>query len=384
MVLSATVLNGLFIIPLILIGIITSISDIKSGKIKNSHLRFGYIYTLLLFIFLTIYSLVFVEQHTNLKYLFELVVNGTIAFVIGYLLWYFNLWAAGDAKLFPLYALLIPMEYYFKNHVPNFPSLTILTDTFIIISLALLLKIFLIIFKSSIKYLKKPYSLLSLIPKPILKTIKKPFVAFSKNFIFSANLLILIQFLMINFPSIQNATIFKIPIAYLLFFPVQMYLSRKLLKYKLSIIFVSLFGLFCSVVMITTGHISTLIMALKMSVMFLLILGIVMQLINKYIDQKEIRIVKINDLKAGCFLAPQSLDLITAKIRQRVVTGDLYLSCSDGLSKSQIKTIQRLFKNDTIQELYICHTFPFAPFMFLSFIFLIIFKESFLFFIINK
>ncbi len=384
MVLTATFLNSLFIVPLLLIGVVTSISDIKYGKIRNSHLRIGYIYTILLYLFLAIYSLFAIDQHSNLKYLLELIINSSIAFIVGYLLWYFNLWAAGDAKLFPLYALLIPMEYYYKNHIPNFPSLTILTDTFIIICLALILKIFLIVIKSCIEYIKKPHSLKSFIPIISVKTLKKPLIISLKSFIFSASILILIQFIMVSFPVIQKITLIGIPIAYLFFFPIQMFLSNKLLKYKLSIIMVSFSGILCSIYMLISGQTSTLVMALKMSVIFLLILGIVMKLINKYIDQKEIRIVKIKDLKVGCFLAPQSLELITSKIRERVQTGDLYLSCSDGLSKSQIKIIQRLFKKDTIQELYICHTFPFAPFMFISFLFLIICKESFLFFIVNK
>jgi len=384
MFLTDTILNSLFIVPLILIGIVTSISDIKTGKIRNSHLRAGYIYTLLLYLFLSIYSLVAVDQKDNLKYLLELIINGSIAFVVGYLLWYFNLWAAGDAKLFPLYALLIPMGYYYKNHVPNFPSLTILTDTFIIICLALILKIFLTILKSCVEYLKKPHPLKSFVPKISIKTLKKTLAVSLKSFVFSASILVLIQFLMVNFPVIQNASIIGIPIAFLMFFPIQMFLSKHLLKHKISTIIVCLIGILISILMIVVGQSSTLIMSLKMSVIFLFILGIVMQLINKFIDQKEIRIVKVKELKVGYFLAPQSLELITSRIRERIQIGDLYLSCSDGLSKSQIRTIQKLFKKDPVQELYIYHTFSFAPFIFLSFLFLIIFKESFLFFIVNR
>lgn len=382
MVLSTTVINCLFIIPLIIIGVVTSYSDIRFGKIKNSHIRLGYIYIMLLYLFLAYYSLYIVNQPDNLKYLSELLINGTIAFVVGYLLWYFNLWAAGDAKLFPLYSLLIPMEFYFKNHVPNFPSLVLLTDTFIIICLALFLKILLVIIASCFKYLKRPFPIISLIPKYNKKTVIKAVLSILKLFVFTASLLIVIQFIMVKIPVIQKITIFQIPIAYLLFFPLQMFFSRTLLKYKIAIIIVCLGGVLCSTNLIISGQTNILIMAIKMAVLFMLILSLVMQLVNKYIDQQEIKKISINKLSPGNFLAPQSLELITTKIRQRVLTGDLYLSCSDGLSKSQIKTIKKLFRGDPNQELYICHTFPFAPFMFLASLFILIYKGSLLFFLL--
>ena len=140
MVISSTILRCLFLVPLLVIGGITSYSDIKYGKIKNIHLFCGFLYILFLYSFLAVYSYFVLNQIDNLKYLVELLLNSSIALLVGYLLWRFNLWAAGDAKLFLVYSLLIPLEFYSKNYIPYFPSATLLMDTFLFICFFFLFK----------------------------------------------------------------------------------------------------------------------------------------------------------------------------------------------------------------------------------------------------
>jgi len=80
----------------------------------------------------------------------------------------------------------------------------------------------------------------------------------------------------------------------------------------------------------------------------------------------------------GSFLTLKSLTEINNKIKEQNQADSLSLIGSDGLNEVQIQAIQELFKNDLEKELYIYETFPFAPFMFLAFIFSLITKTSFL------
>ena len=58
---------------------------------------------------------------------------------MGFLLWRFRLWSAGDTKLFTLYALLVPLDFYSKSFVFYFPSFNLLINLFIPLLLVLIL-----------------------------------------------------------------------------------------------------------------------------------------------------------------------------------------------------------------------------------------------------
>ena len=93
-------------LPIILfLGVITSYEDIKYGKIRNKWIILGLIYLVVVYIIL---FLVYNIYNLNVTYLYFLLINGTLALLAGFLIWYICLWTAGDAKLFFVYALLIP------------------------------------------------------------------------------------------------------------------------------------------------------------------------------------------------------------------------------------------------------------------------------------
>lgn len=74
-------------------------TDLKNKKIYNYHLTIGAILGLVTIIYAAIWI------HENI--LFH-IINGLIAFVTGYCFHRFRLWRGGDAKLFTLYAFLMP------------------------------------------------------------------------------------------------------------------------------------------------------------------------------------------------------------------------------------------------------------------------------------
>ncbi|MBL7130741.1 MAG: hypothetical protein ISS45_04990, partial [Candidatus Omnitrophica bacterium] len=138
-------INFIFIPAVFFIGIVTSYQDIKFGKIKHKWIGMGLIYFILGYLLLYLLSALRIVDYRgiNYSYIQELFINGLISIVIAYLFWKLGIWAAGDAKLFIVYALLIPLDYYSKSYLPYFPSFALLLNIFIPLFLFILIAAFL-------------------------------------------------------------------------------------------------------------------------------------------------------------------------------------------------------------------------------------------------
>ena len=89
----------IFIIPIVLLGIYTSYTDIKVGKIKNKGILAALLYPATIYLIITLY-LILGKVELNTLFLLETFINFLISSLIGFFLWYFGLWHAGDGKLF--------------------------------------------------------------------------------------------------------------------------------------------------------------------------------------------------------------------------------------------------------------------------------------------
>jgi Flp pilus assembly protein protease CpaA len=120
----------LFFSIILIIGALTTFTDLKNKKIYNYHLILG----AALGIMATAYTAVFKHEHV-----FFHIVNGLVAFLIGFLLHRSSLWRGGDAKLFALYAFLMPAPVY--SHI-FFPSVVNLFACSFIAGTIILLPVF--------------------------------------------------------------------------------------------------------------------------------------------------------------------------------------------------------------------------------------------------
>ena len=155
------VINYLFVFLVIIIGLATSWEDIKFGKIRNKWILLG----LAGGIALQAAALAGGFLPTDL--IFSGLLNALIALLVGYLLWYFDLWAAGDAKLFFVFALLLPLSYYSRTYLPFFPSFALLVNTFVPVLLFLLAQSIFFLFKkffisNDSKISKKNFSIIAI------------------------------------------------------------------------------------------------------------------------------------------------------------------------------------------------------------------------------
>ena len=129
-------------IPVVLaLGIITSVQDMKSGKIKNKWIIIGIAYSLLS-LGIMILTLGLNNIPVNIEYLRIYCLNILISLVVGFIFWLSKLWSPGDGKLFLMYASLIPLSAYKWGDIGLFPSYIILINTFTPVLFYFLVKLF--------------------------------------------------------------------------------------------------------------------------------------------------------------------------------------------------------------------------------------------------
>jgi len=104
----------LFFSIILAIGLLTTFTDLKSKKIYNQHLGLGAVGGLIAVAYVAIF------RHEQV--LFH-IINGLVAFLMGFILHRSALWRGGDAKLFTLYAFLMPLPLYGHLIFPNVVSL---------------------------------------------------------------------------------------------------------------------------------------------------------------------------------------------------------------------------------------------------------------------
>lgn len=118
-----------FFVPgIIMIGFITSYQDLKEGKIRNKWIVAGIIYTLLAYVIL----IFLFKEIPSKSFIFYSLLNFIIASIVGFLMWNFGFWTAGDGKLFTLFSGMIPLFVYNDaSHIQYFPAMNIMINTFV-------------------------------------------------------------------------------------------------------------------------------------------------------------------------------------------------------------------------------------------------------------
>jgi len=179
---------------ILMLGIITSYTDIKYGKIRNLHLA-------LVFLLGLAYS--FWQKIP----VFD--INIALALLTGYMLWYVGIWTSGDAKLYMVYAFLL------SGMNDTFSSVSILANTFIPFFLFYFTRLLFLVPKkklsSTLKSSFSPKKIAELVfilfaltwPIHLLSNIlAEPFPQIAELF---KNLFVVILFLFIMFRVIQTA-----------------------------------------------------------------------------------------------------------------------------------------------------------------------------------
>ncbi len=392
------IFNILFLPFVFFLGLITSYQDTKYGKVKNKWIILGLSWGLIVIVFFFAWYFVaspitryyyFEIQNlpddspapvftVSLGYLSRVMTNAIIALVLSYLMWRFGAWAAGDAKLFAVYALLIPLEYYWKSYLPYFPSFVLLINIFIPIFLYLLIR-------SIIYFIKFLYLKLS-DPKERNKKIKldkKRIKGRIKGMGIMALIFITIFLAFGLFQEpIQNAFNINISSIQIFIFAGLIIFSSFLAAFfKKPIVFKVFLALL--VVMLIYGLSDSpsatwqiIQRTLKMMIIFMTILNIFRALIDFHILKTGTREIRVKDLKPGMNLDEEIINRMKRKKKLfKKYMGHIY---PGGLTPEQVDFTKKWLKKTDLKKVSIYKLFPFVTWMFIGVIITLILKSSLL------
>jgi Flp pilus assembly protein protease CpaA len=371
-------LNLLFLFPLGIIGAICSYTDIKYGKIFNKWILRGGGYILFLYLFLFSYSFS-VGNEENINSLLNLLVNGFTALLGGYILWHFKLWSAGDAKLFTVFSFLIPLSFYSKSYIAFFPSFNLLINLAVPLLFVLAGNKLFVLIKNVCNGKQKINQLLFLSKKNIFKSILSLFQTFS-NYIFILIILRLLFFLIKSGPWSKFLLNPFLIFGLLLLIVSRFNAIRREKKWLNFIIYSAIIS--CGGFLVLSEQIDSLKNILKISLVFMIIMGSIRHFLNFRGLGQEIEWKKIKNMEDEMTLSEDSIYIIFKKIREKGMEKNFGKISDKGLNENQIKIIKNLFSPEEKIGILRPKTIPLGPFLFLSAIISILTKNSFLSFIV--
>lgn len=333
------------LLTIIAFGAITSYTDIKLGKIKNTHIILLLITGLIVNIFIT---------NTLLSSPLQTVVNSSIALLIGFTMWCMGLLSTGDAKLFLGFSLLLPITAYKHGYIQYFPSFVILINTFVPVALffivASLFRLRVKAFKTEVKRVLNPSSLLN----TVLYLIGFSYVV---RLVFSYLNLSMNMFLHTLILFVLMKAIRRVKIVSFTTISVVLALMRLVLSFQ-SVLTLSFLKEILMLVLIFQG--------------FMILMS---YLVNVSFTEK----VKIEDLKPGMMLgerlvkrgegyAKKQLSFINLFGVFEIIKDSILSDIDMKLTEENIKKLQLLHKKKKLKfdTINIANTVPFAPFMFLG------------------
>ncbi len=133
--------HHLLLVPLIWLATVTVRDDLRHGRIPNVHLATALGMGVLAFLLLALLELGGAEPWLRSgevpaegwHWLSGTGLNLAVGLPVAILLWLLGVWAAGDAKLFTVYAFLIPPACYTRSYLPGFPALPLLVNVFALV-----------------------------------------------------------------------------------------------------------------------------------------------------------------------------------------------------------------------------------------------------------
>ena len=324
----------IFFLPgILLFGAITSYEDWKFGKIRNKWVLAGLIYAFAM-LCIVISLLILSSQPINFGYISDYFINLIISFLLSYALWYSKMWSAGDAKLFTMYAALLPLTVYSRGYIKYFPSFTLLVNTFVPLAIILAgIAVLKTDWKTKKDAFKKIFN-----KKMILKLIISFFGIYST-----------IKIIIINTFGINLEPIGIILLMMIIYSSLG-YISKRIGLDKSNMIYYILAILIIILVIFGSNRIFSL-ETLPYMILYLIAFVIFRYFIIELGSIHFSNYISINELKPGMLL-DEDVYYKNRKILSKKI-----------LTKKDIYIIKKKIKKGKIK---IKQTFPFAPIMFLG------------------
>jgi Flp pilus assembly protein protease CpaA len=350
------VISFLFLIPLFIVGILCSYTDIKSGKIKNVHIKYGLYSVAVLYLFAITYFYFLLHSKTALPYILEMLLNGFVSLIVGYFLWHFKLWSAGDAKLFTLFALMIPLDFYANYYLKYLSAFVLLANTFSIILLFLMGEIFLSLLKSRKEFSKK-------IKKSWkAKNIKPEAINFIKTFLTFFVSLTAIRLIMRPLSQVSgfNPQGDFASVAIVALFLIRIFLLKRFLKNKKAIFIIGASGLIYSIYLISTHQQLLFFDTIKTTFVFMITISFFFRALAYYLEKKGTQKIKIEDLQGNMILEKPK----EGRLKEIIEKEGCEAVYSGELEMEKMTLLKKILLKEENVEIKIYKTLHFAPFLF--------------------
>lgn len=284
----------IFLLLILIIGIICTFTDLKKRKIYNKVILSGFLLGIIAFVCFTFYNL-------NKVYLLQVVINFIISIIVSYVLWFWKLWSAGDAKLFSLFSFLLPLSFYQNSNLNFFPSFNILINLIIpIIATLILLSVF--------SFLKEKDK-----KTKINVLLRYAYAFFKISFIYVLLYLILQK---VFGTSYLGDIKFIIIYAAFVFFTIRITIKFLRNKFVLSYL-ITFITIVYSFFLFFVGEVELLKNVLFKVYIFLGSVFLVRALLDIYIDKHEVADIKVKDLK------PKILIILDNGKTKKLTDGDV-------------------------------------------------------------
>lgn len=368
-------LEYIFFLAIIFIGLRTSWDDYKTGKIRNKYIIGGLVYGCIAFIVLGLFL------NLGLGYLGKVVLNSVLALVIGYTFWNYRFWAAGDAKLFALFAFLLPLNYYTNGYLPYFPASAMLLNVFIIVFVYLVIRTLLALIWQAIKSIRLILNnklSLKLVWQDKKKYFKNNYKSVIHVFLLSLTAFLLIRLLSYQLVQFVPTSIFMVQMTFFIFMLMGYQLIDRLFEkkawsvYLILIVILSyfLYSFFVSKIINLVDIQNTL----TLSAVFVLFYKFGNKFLAWYHEKTEVYEIKTADLQAYMILHPEEIEAL--RVKSRLLRKQVFYP--DGLHLEQVEPIKEICQQCNIEKLRLYKTFAFAPWIFLGLIVTVILKASLL------
>lgn len=396
-----TWINRAFVLIILLIGAVAVYEDIHRGKISNRWIKVGLKIGAVLYLILLLLSVrgwlgKGIFGHLFLYYppdhYGQIATNIILNILVAYLFWQYRFWSAGDAKLFILFASLLPLEYYTNGLLPWFPSSALLINIFLPVFAFLSVKIILHSLKATGRKMdtKKisdfhPGNCLSWIKACIqgnLPSRKEVFVFTSAVFLTLIALPLLKGKIRSLLPSPFQSNLSVLMICYIFNYYFYEYINkflRKSLFWGLCV-----FGVIFYVIFANLYSWETLLLSLRITFKagfaFMIILIAFKGLADAYIKEQEITLLDVDNLKPGIVLPEEIIKKIKKDKDFLAQIGDIF---SDGLTQKQVNILKNSLLEEGTKCLPAYKTSPFAHWILLGVIITIVLKQSLIHFLLN-
>jgi len=324
---------NIFLPMILVLGIITSYTDIKYGKIRNIWIIIALSYAAIAYTIIGNYE--FNITSGPLSFYAETLINISISVVIGVTFWLNEYWSAADGKLFIAFAVLTPVTVYSQSYFRFFPAVSILMFTMLILTFIVFIQL---LIKLRIKDIK--HAILNLEPPDIIKSLVILFIV-------QGAFQILTRLLGID-PGIIGLVLFII---------IVMPLLTNIIRNKIYLLVILAI---IRIIVDTSVFSIDFIKEFSILGLLYLIFRFFLSNVSERIFSKEI---KIKNLKIGMVLAEYIVKDKNKYIITKTPKKKPYIMCSpEGIDRAELKKLRKIGISE--QKILVHKHTYFAPYLF--------------------